>query len=131
MKFVAGWFGLLAIVLHALVPVALAAYGAPVAPASHTHGGHAQSAHDDGHATEVALRNAHHGVQEAPAAPDTFCVGDCPCCTTNFKPFLPSRTPVVWMLPVLQAVAPEALPASFRAAETSHDHRARAPPAHS
>lgn len=130
-KLFAAWFGLLAIVLHALVPGALAAYSVPVAPASHTHAGYPQGTHHDGHATEGTSHDAHHGAHEAPAAPDTFCVGDCPCCTTNFKACLPSRTPVVWMFPVLQAVAPKALPASFRSAQTSHDHPARAPPAHS
>lgn len=127
----AAWFGLLAIVLHALVPVALAAYGTPAGPTPHAHGGHAQGAHHDGHAIEVASHDTHHGVHEAPVAPDTFCVGDCPCCTTNFKAFLRSRAPVVWMLPVLQANAPEARPASFRSALASHDHPARAPPARS
>jgi hypothetical protein len=131
-QFVAGWIGLLAIALHAVVPVAMAAYGTPSAP--HAHARHAQAAHHDGHAAEVAphnTHNTHHGVHQAPAAPDTFCAGDCPCCTTNFKAILPSRALLVWMVSMAQADAPEALPASFRSAQAPHDHPARAPPARS
>jgi hypothetical protein len=114
----AAWLGLLAIVLHALVPLAgMAAYGPPATASAHEHAGHS-------HGTD-------HGVHGAPAAPQEICLGDCPCCTTNYKTFIPSRTDFGWPRSTLSnRITPTEDLAAVQISELSHDHPARAPPAH-
>jgi hypothetical protein len=111
------WFGLFAIAMHALVPLTgMVAYGPAVAVSVHEHGGHS--------------RGTDHGAHEAPAAPQEICVGDCPCCTTNYKTFIPSCPDVVWAISTLFfRITPAEDLASVQVSELSHDHPARAPPA--
>ncbi|HET6493470.1 MAG TPA: hypothetical protein VFG44_10915 [Burkholderiales bacterium] len=117
-NYFAAWLGALAIALHALVPLAgMALYGPAAAAPVHEHGGHAHG--------------ADHAANEAPAAPE-ICVGDCPCCTSGYKTFVPSRIDLAWLLPSLSGdrTPPTAL-LSILPSETNHDHPARAPPTRS
>ena len=113
----AAWLGALAIALHALVPLAGMALSGSAAVPAQEHAGHAHG--------------ADHAANGAPAAPE-ICVGDCPCCTTGYKTFVPSRIDLAWILPSLSGEStPPAPLLSIRTSEPNHDHPARAPPARS
>jgi hypothetical protein len=124
------WLGLLAIALHAFVPlVGLAAYATP--SSGHQHAPHGHSVPHDAAGQQHDVHHAHEGVHEAPAAPSTFCVGDCPCCTSHYKVFLACRSGaciVVHPLAVRASPTPALAPVVCKLA---CDHPARAPPFHS
>ena len=75
------WFGLLAIALHALAPLAaFTLYGGGPKPAPHAH---EQAAHSHYHGGPA------HTAEHAPPVPDLICVGDCPCCNLGDRALLP------------------------------------------
>jgi hypothetical protein len=115
-NYFAAWLGALAIALHALVPLAGMALSGPTAAVpAHEHAGHEHG--------------ADHAANGAPAAPE-ICVGDCPCCTSGYKTFVPSRTDLAGLFPSPsgESTLPEPL-LTIRTSEPNHDHPARAPPA--
>ena len=121
----AAWWALLGVVLHAFVPIAgMAPYGLPAhGHAAHSHGSDEASVNHAAHSD-----HSHETAHEAPAAPDTFCVGDCPCCITTLKAFVPSRSGLILRLRDLRKTVPEAPQASLQISERVHDHLARGPP---
>lgn len=125
------WLGLLAIVLHAFVPLAApAAYAATLSSYGHPHGAVRHSAPHDS-AGRLDAHHAHEGAHEAPAAPSTFCIGDCPCCTSHYKIFLVASA-ASWaiVLPSTAHVQENLAPFPL-IIKPVYDHPARAPPLHS
>jgi hypothetical protein len=123
------WLGLLGIVLHAVVPLAgLAAYATPIASSGHHHAAHGNSVPNDAAGQLFDAHHAHEGAHGTPAAPGTFCVGDCPCCTSNYKVFLCCEADswIVAQLPAKQpSPTPVLAPVFYK---VPYDHPARAPP---
>ena len=119
---------MLAVALHAFIPIAgMAAYGVKTW-AGHRHQAQHETAPHGAHEFHAHTDGAQHGAHDTRRGPNSFCVGDCPCCTVNYK-FVPVATVrPVWNLantPDWTISTPAVPPATYHPAQA---HLARAPP---
>lgn len=126
--------GLAAVALHALVPLAgMMAFGVPAAAHAHSGSGHAHGgdhAADGSHVHESALGTGA-SLKQAPAAPDSFCIGDCPCCTSSDRTAAPAASAAAALVATNIQERPPSLDAIPPIIQFTAAPLARGPPRHS
>jgi hypothetical protein len=130
----AAWLGVAAVTFHAIVPLAgMAAFGAPAAV--HAHSGHGDRGHaqEGNHTPHEPAAHAAGGraLQHDPGVPDSFCIGDCPCCASGDRTTAAAPAHTASLLaPALQE-RPQSLDAPRPITEVAYAPPARGPPRHS